>query len=194
MGSQLVECVPNFSEGRDTTTIRKIVSSIEQIDGIRVLHVDAGRDANRTVVTFTGSPAAAEESAFQAIRKAARVIDLRHHNGTHPRMGATDVCPFIPLRDISMGECVELSKRVGQRVGEELQIPVFLYANSARNNRRRNLAEIRRGEYEGMEEKLRDPLWDPDYGPARLHANAGCVAIGARNFLIAYNVNLKTAD
>ncbi len=191
---QLVECVPNFSEGRDKTIIRSIVSALEQIPGIRVLHVDVGRDANRTVVTFIGPPDAAEEAAFQAIRTAARSIDLRHHRGTHPRMGATDVCPFIPLRDMTMDECVELSERLAKRVGEELQIPVFLYANSARFDHRRNLAEIRQGEYEGMQEKLRDSAWYPDYGPAQLHEQAGCIAIGARNFLIAYNVNLRTTD
>lgn len=191
---QLVECVPNFSEGRDKTTIRTIVSAIEQIPGIRVLHVDIGLDANRTVVTFTGPPDAAGEAAFQAIRTAARFIDLRRHSGTHPRMGATDVCPFVPLRDISIEECVKLSEHLARRVGEELGIPVFLYAESASLAYRRNLAEIRRGEYEGMKEKLRDPVWHPDYGPGKLHEQAGCIAIGARNFLIAYNVNLKTTD
>ena len=191
---KLVECVPNFSEGRDREAIVSIVSAIESVEGIEVLDVDSGADTNRTVVTFVGSPEAVKTAAFQGIATAAEVIDMQRHEGTHPRMGATDVCPFIPVNEVTMKECSALAEEVGKRVGEELEIPVFLYERSARKPERKNLAAIRRGEYEGMEEKLKDPDWTPDYGPAKLHPRAGCTAIGAREFLIAYNINLNTRE
>jgi len=191
---QIVECVPNFSEGRNEGIISEIVSAIKLIPEIKVLDVDPGYAANRTVVTFIGPPDGVERAAFSGIREAAELIDMRHHAGNHPRMGATDVCPFIPVQNFSMEECVQLSKRVAKRVGEELHIPVFLYEYSASAPHRKNLAQIRSGEYEGMREKLRDPAWQPDYGPNTLNEKAGVTAIGARKFLIAFNVNLNTAD
>lgn len=191
---QLVECVPNFSEGRDQSIIDAIVDEIKSVDGVTLLDVDPGADMNRTVVTFIGSPEAVKEGAFQGIKKASELIDMRKHEGSHPRMGATDVCPFVPVRDISMEECTQIAKEVGQRVGDELGIPVFLYENSAQKPERKNLANIRRGEYEGMEKKLQDPRWEPDFGPAEFNAKAGCTAMGAREFLIAYNINLNTRE
>ena len=191
---QLVECVPNFSEGRDQSVINEIVNEIKAMDGVKLLDVDPGADMNRTVVTFVGPPEAVKEAAYQGIKKASEVIDMRKHSGSHPRMGATDVCPFVPVRDISMDECTEIAKEVGQRVGDELGIPVFLYENSAQKPERKNLANIRRGEYEGMEKKLQDRKWTPDFGPAGFNARAGCTAMGAREFLIAYNINLNTRE
>ncbi len=191
---RLVECVPNFSEGRDEQVIGTIVSAIEAVEGVEVLDVDPGADTNRTVVTFVGEADAVQEAAFRGIKTAAEVIDMRKHAGSHPRMGATDVCPFIPVSEITMEECTELAHALGRRVGEELNIPVFLYERSARQPARKNLANIRRGEYEGMADKLKDPEWTPDYGPAALHPKAGATAIGAREFLIAYNINLNTRE
>ncbi len=191
---QLVECVPNFSEGRDELVIDEIVRAISRIPEIKMLDVDPGQAANRTVVTFIGPPDAVEQAAFSGIRKAAELIDMRHHTGNHPRMGATDVCPFIPVQNFSMEECVQLSKRAARRVGEELHIPVFLYEYSASAPHRKNLAQIRAGEYEGMQEKLADSVWKPDYGPNSLNEKAGVTAIGARKFLIAFNVNLNTSN
>ncbi|MEE9189501.1 MAG: glutamate formimidoyltransferase [Candidatus Neomarinimicrobiota bacterium] len=190
----LVECVPNFSEGNDQTVIDRITQSIGEVDGATVLDVDPGKDTNRTVVTFVGSIEAVEEGAFQGIKTAAQVIDMRKHNGTHPRMGATDVCPFIPVSGVDIEDCISLSERVADRVGKELEIPVFLYEYSAKSPERKNLAKIREGEYEGLSEKLNDPNWKPDYGPARFHPQAGATVMGARDFLIAYNINLNTKD
>jgi glutamate formiminotransferase/formiminotetrahydrofolate cyclodeaminase len=190
----LVECVPNFSEGNDLTVIDRITQSIGKIDGITILDVDPGKDTNRTVVTFVGSIEAVEEGAFQGIKTAAQVIDMRKHKGTHPRMGATDVCPFIPVSGVKTEDCISLSERVADRVGKELEIPVFLYEYSAKSPERKNLAKIRAGEYEGLSEKLNDPNWKPDYGPARFHPQAGATVMGAREFLIAYNINLNTKD
>jgi glutamate formiminotransferase/formiminotetrahydrofolate cyclodeaminase len=190
----LVECVPNFSEGNDQTVIDRITQSISDVDGITVLDVDPGKDTNRTVVTFVGSIEAVEEGAFQGIKTAAQVIDMRKHNGTHPRMGATDVCPFIPVSGVETKDCISLSERVADRVGKELEIPVFLYEYSAKSPERKNLAKIREGEYEGLSEKLNDPNWKPDYGPSRFHPQAGATVMGAREFLIAYNINLNTKD
>jgi len=190
----LVECVPNFSEGRDQAKLQAITQAITSVEGITLLDVDPGADTNRTVVTFVGPPAAVEEAAFKAIEKAAQVIDMRLHQGAHARMGATDVCPFVPLRGVSLEECVALSKRVAQRVGTELEIPVYLYEYSAQTPERKNLAVIRAGEYEGLEQKLQDPQWQPDYGPARFNATAGATVMGVREFLIAYNINLNTRD
>ncbi|HER43949.1 MAG TPA: glutamate formimidoyltransferase [Candidatus Eisenbacteria bacterium] len=191
---KLVECVPNFSEGRDAAVIDKITAEIRSTEGVKLLDVDPGRDTNRTVVTFIGSPEAAAEAAFKAIARAAEVIDMSKHIGAHPRMGATDVCPFVPVSDVTMAECAELARRLGARVGEELGIPVYLYEHAASSPERRNLANIRAGEYEGLPDKLKDPAWKPDFGPARFNAGAGATVIGAREFLIAYNVNLNTRD
>ncbi len=191
---KLVECVPNFSEGRDMAVIEKITSEIESTEGVKLLDVDPGKDTNRTVVTFIGSPDAVVEAAFKAIARAAEVIDMSKHSGAHARMGATDVCPFVPVSEITMEECAELARRLGARVGEELQIPVYLYEHAASTPERRNLANIRAGEYEGLPDKLKDPAWKPDFGPARFNKGAGATVIGAREFLIAYNVNLNTRD
>jgi glutamate formiminotransferase/formiminotetrahydrofolate cyclodeaminase len=186
----LIECVPNFSEGRDQSVIDAITREIEAVEGAVLLDVDPGSATNRTVVTFVGTPEAVEEAAFRAMRMAATLIDMTSHHGEHPRMGATDVCPFVPLQDVTMEECVELARRLGQRVGEELAIPVFLYEAAARNENRRSLAAVRRGEYEG----LADREDAPDFGPAGFKARTGATAIGAREFLIAYNINLNTRD
>lgn len=191
---QLVECVPNFSEGRDKSVIDVIVKAIKSVDGVKLMDVDPGADMNRTVVTFVGSPEAVKEGAFQGIKKASELIDMRHHSGSHPRMGATDVCPFVPVNDITMEECIEIAKEVGARVGDKLGIPVFLYEEAAQKAERRNLATVRKGEYEGLGEKFKDPKWKPDYGPAEFNAKSGCTAVGAREFLIAYNINLNTRE
>ena len=191
---RLVECVPNFSEGQNETVIKAITAAIQTVEGVELLDTDMGSDTNRTVVTFIGSPEAVAEGAFQGIKKAAEVIDMRKHTGAHPRMGATDVCPFVPVSGVEMDECVEISKRVAERVGSELGISIFLYENSATKKERRNLATIRSGEYEGMAEKLTSGEWKPDYGPQKLNESAGVTAIGAREFLIAYNINLNTTD
>ena len=187
---QLVECVPNFSEGRDLAKISTITAHIEAIPGITLLDVDPGADTNRTVVTFVGPIEAVEDAAFQAIKSAGEVLDMRSHKGAHARMGATDVCPFIPVSGVSMDDCISLSKRVGKRVGEDLSIPVYLYENSAQTPKRKNLATIRSGEYEGLKDKLADPAWFPDFGPTEFHEQAGATVIGAREFLIAYNLSL----
>jgi len=191
---KIVECVPNFSEGRDLTVIDQISTALKQVEGVTLLDVDPGADTNRTVVTFVGSPDAVVEGAFQAIKRAAEVIDMQQHTGAHARMGATDVCPFIPVSGVSMEECADMARRLGQRVGEELNIPVYLYEFAASSPERQNLANIRAGEYEGLAEKLKDPHWKPDYGKPEFNARAGATVIGARKFLIAYNVNLNTRD
>ncbi|MEA1881667.1 MAG: glutamate formimidoyltransferase [Candidatus Marinimicrobia bacterium] len=191
---KLVECVPNFSEGRDGAKIKAITDAIESVDGITLLDVDPGADTNRTVVTFVGSPNAVAEAAFQGIKAAADVIDMSKHKGAHPRMGATDVCPFIPIADVSDEECIALSKSVGQRVGDDLGIPVYLYEYSAQLPERQSLPNIRKGEYECLAEKLNDSRWHPDFGPAKFNAGAGATAVGMRDFLIAYNINLNTRD
>ena len=191
---QIVECVPNFSEGRGEQIITQITDSITSVDGVRLLDVDMGESANRTVITFIGTPEAIGESAFRGIHCASRLIDMRRHHGTHPRMGATDVCPFIPVRNISMEAVDAIARNVAQRVGDELHIPVFLYERSAFSRERQNLANIRRGEYEGMATKLRQSDWQPDFGPVELNRRAGVTAIGARELLIAYNINLATRD
>jgi glutamate formiminotransferase/formiminotetrahydrofolate cyclodeaminase len=191
---KLVECVPNFSEGRDQNKIGDIVKQMSDVPGITVLDVDPGPDTNRTVVTIVGSPEAVGEAAFQGIKRASEVLDMSQHSGTHPRMGATDVCPFIPVSDVTIEECVELSKQIGNRVGDELGIPVFLYEKSAQKDNRVKLPDIRKGEYEGLAEKLTDSNWKPDFGPAKLHIKAGATVMGCREFLIAYNINLNTKD
>ena len=191
---KLVECVPNFSEGRDMGKIDQITNAITEVEGVKLLDVDPGKDTNRTVVTFIGSPEVAVEAAFRAIQKASEVIDMSKHSGAHARMGATDVCPFIPVSGVTMEECAELAKKVGARVGEKLGIPVYLYENAASKPERENLAVVRAGEYEGLAEKFKDPEWKPDFGPAAFNAKSGATAIGAREFLIAYNINLNTRD
>ena len=190
----IVECVPNFSEGRDRAVIDQIVAAIGGVEGCEVLDVDPGAATNRTVVTVVGAPEAVLEGAFQGIKRAAELIDMRRHKGEHPRMGATDVCPFVPVSGIDMAGCVELARRLGRRVGEELRIPVYLYEAAATRPERRNLAEVRAGEYEALPEKLRHAEWAPDFGPAEYDAKAGATVIGARDFLLAYNINLNTQD
>ncbi len=191
---QLIECVPNFSEGRDMAIIKQITDVIESVEGVRLLDVGPGRDTNRTVVTFTGSPEAVCEAAFMAVKKASEVIDMSKHTGAHPRMGATDVCPLIPIAGITMEETVVFARRLAERVGGELSLPVYCYESAAFEDRRRNLAAVRSGEYEGLKKKLADPEWKPDFGPATFNAGAGAVIVGARDFLVAFNVNLNTTS
>src|SRR6201993_406005 len=189
---ELIECVPNYSEGRDRDVIRQITSAIESVEGISLLDVDPGATTNRTVVTFVGNPEAAVEAAFRGIQKAAELIDMRKQKGAHPRMGATDVCPFIPVSGVGWEQAIECANRLGKRVGEELKVPVYLYERAARDKSRANLAVIRAGEYEGVFEKIRQPEWKPDFGPTLFNEKSGATVIGVRDFLIAYNVNLNT--
>ncbi len=191
---KLVECVPNFSEGRDLDKIRLITAQIESVPGVKLLDVDPGASTNRTVVTFIGPPEAVAEAAFRAIAKAAEVIDMRAHRGAHSRIGATDVCPFVPVSGVTMDDCVRLAEALGARVAAELEIPVYLYEEAARRPERRNLATIRTGEYEGLAEKLKDPGWAPDFGAPVFNPKSGATVIGAREFLIAYNIDLNTRD
>jgi glutamate formiminotransferase/formiminotetrahydrofolate cyclodeaminase len=189
---KLIECVPNFSEGRDQNVIRQITDAIQSVDGVSLLDVDPGASTNRTVVTFVGQPDAAMEAAFRAIKKAAELIDMRKHKGAHPRMGATDVCPFIPVSNVSWEEAIECARILGKRVAEELNIPVYLYEKAAKDESRWNLSVIRAGEYEGFFEKIKQPEWKPDFGQAVFNERAGATVIGVRDFLVAYNVNLNT--
>jgi glutamate formiminotransferase / formiminotetrahydrofolate cyclodeaminase len=191
---QLIECVPNFSEGRDMQIIRQITDEIEKIDGVKLLDVDPGKATNRTVVTFVGEPDAVIDAAFQAIRKASEIIDMSKHKGEHPRFGGTDVCPLVPISNISMEETTKYAHKLAERVGMELGIPVYCYENAAFKPERRNLANCRAGEYEGLPKKLEDPEWKPDFGPARFNPRTGAIAVGARDFLVAYNVNLNTTS
>ena len=191
---KLVECVPNFSEGRDEKKIKAIASEVESIKGVRILDIHSGRTTNRTVITFIGELEKVKEAAFKAIKKAIRVIDMRFHKGVHPRIGAVDVCPFVPLKNTTMEECVQIARELGKKIGEELELPVYLYAEAAIFPERRNLENIRRGEYEGLQQKLNDPKWSPDFGPAKFDPKSGAIIIGARDFLIAYNINLDTTD
>lgn len=189
---KVIECVPNFSEGRDLEIIRQITAAIESVEGISLLNVDPGASTNRTVVTFAGDPKAAVEAAFRGIQKAAELIDMRKQLGAHPRMGATDVCPFIPVSNVSWEEAIACAQELGKRVGEELKIPVYLYEKAARDPARSNLSVIRAGEYEGFFEKIKEAAWKPDFGPAVFSEKSGATVIGAREFLVAYNVNLNT--
>ncbi len=191
---KIVECVPNFSEGRNLKTINSIVDAIKSVEGVYVLDVDPGADTNRTVVTFMGSPEAVKEGAFRGIKKASELIDMRKHKGAHPRMGATDVCPFVPVSGVTMEECIEIAKEVGKRVWDELKIPVYLYEYAATSPERKSLANIREGEYEGLPEKLKDPNWKPDFGEPFFNEKSGATVIGAREFLIAYNINFNTRN
>jgi glutamate formiminotransferase/formiminotetrahydrofolate cyclodeaminase len=190
----LIECVPNFSEGRDLNVIKQITDEIEKIEGVKLLDVDPGQATNRTVVTFVGTPELVVEAAFRAIKKAAQVIDMSKHKGEHPRMGATDVCPLIPIANITMEETAKWAHQLAKRVGEELAIPIYMYESAATKPEWKNLATIRSGEYEALPKKLALAEWQPDYGPASFNAGAGATAIGARDFLIAYNVNLNTTS
>ncbi len=192
--NKIVECVPNFSEGRDMGIIKQITDEIEKVEGAILLDVDPGADTNRTVVTFVGTPEAVKEAAFRAIKKAAELIDMSKHKGAHPRMGATDVCPFVPVSGVTMEDCVQIAKEVGERVARELGIPVYLYEEAATRSERRSLADIRAGEYEGLPEKLKDPEWKPDFGEPVFNPKSGATVIGAREFLIAYNLNVNTRD
>ena len=191
---KLIECVPNFSEGADLSIIKSITDKIESINSVELLDVDPGKDTNRTVVTFVGSPEQVIEAAFLAIKEASFLIDMSKHRGEHPRMGATDVCPLVPVANVTMEECIKYSKILAKKVGDELQIPVFLYESSSNLAYRKSLSDIRKGEYEGMEDKMKSKKWTPDFGPDNFNSKTGCTAIGARNFLIAYNVNLNTKD
>jgi glutamate formiminotransferase/formiminotetrahydrofolate cyclodeaminase len=191
---QLIECVPNFSEGNDMTIIKQITDRIESIDGVRLLDVDPGKATNRTVVTFVGTPDEVIDAAFLAIKKASELIDMSKHHGEHPRFGATDVCPLVPIANITMEETVEYAHKLAKRVGDELEIPIYCYEFAAKEEKRKNLAYCRSGEYEALKEKLTKPEWKPDYGPAKFNAGAGATAISARNFLVAYNFNLNTTS
>lgn len=191
---KLVECVPNFSEGRDREKVNAITRDIESTPGVKLLDVDPGESTNRTVVTFIGTPDAVKEAAFKAIKKAAEIIDMRQHKGAHSRIGATDVCPFVPVSGVAMEDCIRLVHELGERVARELGIPVYLYEEAAQKPQRKNLADIRSGEYEGLPEKLKDPEWAPDYGEPVFNLKSGATVIGAREFLIAYNINLNTRE
>jgi glutamate formiminotransferase/formiminotetrahydrofolate cyclodeaminase len=191
---QIIECVPNFSEGRNLFIIKQITDEIEAIEGVRLLNVDPGKATNRTVVTFVGTPNQVIEAAFQAIKKASEVIDMSKHSGEHPRMGATDVCPLIPISGITMEETAEYARKLAKRVGDELAIPAYLYEAAAIIPGRNNLSEIRSGEYEGFFKKIHLPEWKPDFGPVQMNEKAGATVIGARDFLIAFNVNLNTTS
>jgi glutamate formiminotransferase len=194
MEKKIIECVPNFSEGRDMSVIKQITDAIESVDGVNLLDVDPGKDTNRTVVTFVGNPEAVSEAAFRAVKKASEIIDMSIHHGAHPRMGATDVCPFIPVSGITMEETVRYARKVAERIGNELKIPVYCYENAAFEEKRRNLANCRAGEYEGLRKKLEDPAWKPDFGPAAFNKFSGATVVGARDFLVAFNINLNTTS
>ena len=192
--ARIIQCVPNFSEGRDKAIVEKIVEEVRKMDEVKLLDYSMDKDHNRSVVTFVGEPDKVIEAAFNAAKIASELIDMKVHTGGHPRMGATDVIPLIPISDVTMEECIEYSKKLGKRIGEELDIPVFLYEKSATSIDRENLANVRRGQYEGMKEKLEQKEWKPDFGPNSLNEKAGVTAIGARMPLVAFNVNLATDD
>jgi glutamate formiminotransferase / formiminotetrahydrofolate cyclodeaminase len=194
MEKRIVECVPNFSEGRDLGIIKQITDAIESVEGVKLLDVDPGKDTNRTVVTFVGSPEAVAESAFRSVKMASEIIDMSKHRGAHPRMGATDVCPFVPVSGITMEETVKYAREVAERIGNELGIPVYCYENAAFTPQRKNLAYCRSGEYEELNKKLSDPDWKPDFGPSAFNERSGATAVGARDFLVAFNVNLNTTS
>ncbi len=194
MEKKIIECVPNFSEGRDLRIINQITDEIKAVEGVKLLDVDPGKDTNRTVVTFVGDPDHVVEAAFQAVKKASELIDMTKHHGAHPRMGAADVCPLVPVSGITMEETVDYARKLAKRIGEELLIPVYCYEHAAFEDKRRNLANCREGEYEGLKNRLSDPGWVPDFGPAKFNERAGATAVGARDFLVAFNVNLNTTS
>jgi glutamate formiminotransferase len=189
---KIIECVPNFSEGRDTSKIEQITTEIENIPGVKLLDVAPDDDHNRTVLTLVGEPDSIKKASYNAIARAAEIIDMTRHQGQHPRLGACDVCPFVPIQNVTMADCVTVANELAGEVGEKLRIPVFLYGEAARFPERRDLASIRAGQYEGLEAKLKDSRWKPDYGPATFNKKTGATVIGAREFLIAYNVYLST--
>lgn len=189
---KIVQCVPNFSEGRNKELIEEILNEIKSVKGVKLLDHSMDKDHNRTVVTFIGSPEGVVEAAYKGAKKASELIDMTKHTGEHPRMGATDVIPLIPISDVTMEECVELSKTLGQRIGNDLGISVYLYENSASSSSRVNLADVRRGQYEGMKDKLKQEEWAPDFGPVELNAKSGVTAVCARMPLVAFNINLGT--
>lgn len=191
---KIVECVPNISEGRDRVKIDAVTGVIEKVKGVKLLDVDPGEATNRTVITFIGDPEGIAEAAFQVVKKASEVIDMRTHKGAHPRMGATDVCPFVPVSGVTMEDCAEIARKVGKRIGDELGIPVYLYEEAASKPEFRNLANARQGEYEGLAARVGEEYWKPDFGPFEFNAKSGATAVGAREFLIAYNINLNTRD
>jgi glutamate formiminotransferase / formiminotetrahydrofolate cyclodeaminase len=192
--TRLIECVPNISEGRNSALIRQVTDQVETVEGVRLLDVDPGKATNRTVITFAGEPEDVIEAAVRVVRKASELIDMSKHSGEHPRFGATDVCPLVPIAGVTMEECVEYARQLAKRLGEEVGTTVYCYENAATKPERRNLATVRAGEYEGLEAKLADPNWAPDYGPAKFNAKSGATAVSARDFLVAYNVNLNTTS
>ncbi|MFP4456205.1 MAG: glutamate formimidoyltransferase [Clostridia bacterium] len=194
MNKKIVECVPNFSEGKNIVVIEKIIDQIRAVKNVTLLDYSSDEDHNRTVVTFVGTPEGVLEAAFNSIKKATELIDMENHQGGHPRMGATDVVPFIPVDNVKMSECVKLAETLGQKISKELNIPIYLYENAARKPERQNLSYIRKGEYEGFKEKIKLDKWKPDFGEAKLHPTAGATVVGARPFLVAYNVNLDTSN
>jgi glutamate formiminotransferase/formiminotetrahydrofolate cyclodeaminase len=191
---KIIECVPNFSEGRDTSKIEQIAAEVEKVRGVKLLDVAPDAHHNRTVLTFVGGPDSIKKASYSAIARAVEIIDMARHQGQHPRLGACDVCPFVPVQNVTMADCVAVANELASKVGEKLRIPVFLYGEAARFPERKDLASIRAGQYEGLEAKLRDSRWKPDYGPATFNKKSGAVVIGAREFLIAYNVYLSTTD
>ncbi|EGO65892.1 glutamate formimidoyltransferase [Acetonema longum] len=191
---KLVECVPNFSEGRRRDAIDAIVAEVRRVEGVKLLNVQSDASHNRTVVTFIGEPAAVKQAAFQSCAKAAQLIDMEKHTGEHPRIGATDVIPFIPVKDVTMEECVALANELAQEIAQKLDIPVYMYEAAAKTPVRKNLPDVRKGQYEGLKAEIVKPERQPDYGPVRMHPTAGATAVGARQFLIAYNINLGTSD
>lgn len=191
---KIIECVPNFSEGRDSGKIEQITAGVEKARGVKLLDVDSNADHNRTVLTFVGGPEPVKKAAYNAIARAAEIIDMAKHEGQHPRLGACDVCPFVPVQNVTMVDCVTVANELASEVGEKLGIPVFLYGEAAKFPGRKDLASIRAGQYEGLKAKLKDPRWKPDYGPAVFNKRSGATVIGAREFLVAYNVYLGTTD
>jgi glutamate formiminotransferase len=189
---EIIECVPNFSEGRDTSKIEQIAAEVEKVPGVKLLDVASDADHNRTVLTFVGGAEPVKKASYNVIARTTEIIDMAKHEGQHPRLGACDVCPFVPIQNVSMADCVTVANELAREVGEKLRIPVFLYGEAARFPERKDLASIRAGQYESLEAKLRDPHWKPDYGPATFNKKSGATVIGAREFLIAYNVYLST--
>lgn len=192
--SKIVECVPNFSEGRNHEVIDAITAEVKKVEGVTLLNIQSDASHNRTVVTFVGEPQRVKQAAFNACAKATELIDMEQHHGEHPRIGATDVIPFIPVSDVTIEECVELANELGQEIAEKLGVPVYMYEAAAKKAERIKLPDVRKGQYEGLKEEISNPERQPDYGPARMHATAGATVVGARQFLIAYNINLNTSD